>query len=94
MKSFIIQLSLCRYLQKDKVNGPEGNTIYYELAERASDELISEKVKEYISQVVFWKLNYASFLVTSFFSQIHLTEFNIRQLIECLIFINFGRGLA
>ncbi|XP_004487807.1 uncharacterized protein [Cicer arietinum] len=41
-----------RYLQKDKVNGPEGNTIYYELAERASDGPISDKVKEYISQIM------------------------------------------
>uniref|UniRef100_A0A5B6Z8E1 Putative melanoma-associated antigen 8 isoform X2 n=1 Tax=Davidia involucrata TaxID=16924 RepID=A0A5B6Z8E1_DAVIN len=41
-----------RYLQKDKVNGPEGNTLFYELAERALDGTISEKIKEYISQIV------------------------------------------
>ncbi|KAL6342302.1 hypothetical protein AAG906_007516 [Vitis piasezkii] len=41
-----------RYLQKDKVNGPEGNTLFYELAERALDEAISKKIKEYISQIV------------------------------------------
>ncbi|KAK7272721.1 hypothetical protein RJT34_29517 [Clitoria ternatea] len=40
-----------RYLQKDKVNGPEGNIVYYELAERALDGPISNKVKEYISQI-------------------------------------------
>ncbi|WJX23472.1 hypothetical protein P8452_12677 [Trifolium repens] len=41
-----------RYLQKDKVHGPEGNTIYYELAERASAGPIHDKVKEYISQIM------------------------------------------
>ncbi|PNX83688.1 hypothetical protein L195_g039732, partial [Trifolium pratense] len=41
-----------RYLQKDKVHGPEGNTMYYELAERASDEPINNKVKEYITQIM------------------------------------------
>ena len=41
-----------RYLQKDKVNGPEGNTLFYELAERALDEAIGKKIKEYISQIV------------------------------------------
>lgn len=41
-----------RYLQKEKSNGPEGNTLIYELAERALDEPISERIKEYISQVV------------------------------------------
>ncbi|XP_061369344.1 uncharacterized protein LOC133312194 isoform X2 [Gastrolobium bilobum] len=41
-----------RYLQKDKVNGPEGNTLYYELAERALDGLIRDRIKEYISQIV------------------------------------------
>lgn len=52
----LINLFLYRYLQKDKVNGPEGNTVYYELAERALDGSISDKVKEYISQVVFGKV--------------------------------------
>ncbi|KAK7246348.1 hypothetical protein RIF29_41214 [Crotalaria pallida] len=41
-----------RYLQKDKVNGPEGSTVYYELAERALDGPISERIKEYTSQIV------------------------------------------
>ncbi|XP_073309274.1 uncharacterized protein [Primulina huaijiensis] len=41
-----------RYLQKEKVNGPEGNTVYYELAERALDASTNDKIKEYISQIV------------------------------------------
>ncbi|KAG6775999.1 hypothetical protein NC652_014087 [Populus alba x Populus x berolinensis] len=41
-----------RYLQKDKISGPEGNTLVYELAERALDGPVNERVKEYISQVV------------------------------------------
>ncbi|XP_019419434.1 PREDICTED: uncharacterized protein LOC109329963 isoform X1 [Lupinus angustifolius] len=41
-----------RYLQKNKVSGPEGNNIYYELAERALDGPISDKIKEYTSQIV------------------------------------------
>ncbi|XP_028054717.1 uncharacterized protein LOC114258912 isoform X2 [Camellia sinensis] len=41
-----------RYLQKEKTNGPEGNTLFYELAERSLDGPISEKIKEYMSQVV------------------------------------------
>lgn len=41
-----------RYLQKDKVSGPEGNTLFYELAERALDGPVIEKIKEYISQVL------------------------------------------
>ncbi|KAK8466069.1 hypothetical protein PHAVU_009G253100 [Phaseolus vulgaris] len=40
-----------RYLQKDKVNGPEGSTVYYELAERALDAPMSDRVKEHISQI-------------------------------------------
>ncbi|GMN45342.1 hypothetical protein TIFTF001_014525 [Ficus carica] len=40
-----------RYLQKDKVNGPEGNTFFYELAERALDRPVSEKIKEYIEEL-------------------------------------------
>jgi hypothetical protein len=43
---------ICRYLQKDKVSGPEGNTLFYELAERALDGPVNERVKEYISQVL------------------------------------------
>ncbi|XP_073126619.1 uncharacterized protein [Henckelia pumila] len=41
-----------RYLQKEKVKGPEGNTVYYELAERALDTSTNDKIKEYISQIV------------------------------------------
>ncbi|KAL6965072.1 hypothetical protein U1Q18_036130 [Sarracenia purpurea var. burkii] len=41
-----------RYLQKEKANGPEGNTLFYELAERALDGPISQRIKEYISQIV------------------------------------------
>ncbi|KAF3331188.1 melanoma-associated antigen 1 isoform X2 [Carex littledalei] len=41
-----------RYLQKEKVAGPEGNTVMYELAERALDESINSKLKSYIAQVV------------------------------------------
>ncbi|XP_059459717.1 uncharacterized protein LOC132189152 isoform X2 [Corylus avellana] len=41
-----------RYLQKDKVSGPEGNTLFYELAERALDGPVNERVKEYISQLL------------------------------------------
>lgn len=40
-----------RYLQKEKVNGPEGNTVYYELAERALDASINDRIKEYVAQV-------------------------------------------
>ncbi|KAA3468149.1 melanoma-associated antigen 8 isoform X1 [Gossypium australe] len=39
-----------RYLQKDKVSGPEGTTLFYELAERALDGTVSERIKQYISQ--------------------------------------------
>lgn len=41
----------CRYLQKEKANGPEGSTIYYELAERSLDGAIYDKIKDYVSQV-------------------------------------------
>ncbi|PSS26381.1 Non-structural maintenance of chromosomes element like [Actinidia chinensis var. chinensis] len=41
-----------RYLQKEKTNGPEGNTLFYELAERALDGPISERIKDYVSQIV------------------------------------------
>ncbi|CAM0905350.1 unnamed protein product [Alopecurus aequalis] len=41
-----------RYLLKEKIAGPEGHFMTYELAERALDESISSKLKEYISQVV------------------------------------------
>jgi hypothetical protein len=36
---------------KEKVAGPEGHTMMYELAERALDESISGKLKDCISQV-------------------------------------------
>ncbi|XVF39525.1 hypothetical protein PTKIN_Ptkin01aG0041400 [Pterospermum kingtungense] len=41
-----------RYLQKDRVTGPEGTTVFYELAERALDGPVSERIKQYISQVL------------------------------------------
>ncbi|KAL3537012.1 hypothetical protein ACH5RR_000378 [Cinchona calisaya] len=41
-----------RYLQKDKVSGPEGNTLLYEFAERALDDAIKSRIQEYISQIV------------------------------------------
>ncbi|KFK23382.1 hypothetical protein AALP_AAs59400U000400 [Arabis alpina] len=41
-----------RFLQKEKVNGPEGSTLFYDLAERALDPQVSEKVKDYISQIL------------------------------------------
>ncbi|KAL2536558.1 MAGE protein [Forsythia ovata] len=41
-----------RYLQKEKVNGPEGSTLYYELAERALDGALGDRIKEYVSQIV------------------------------------------
>ncbi|CAB4267158.1 unnamed protein product [Prunus armeniaca] len=41
-----------RYLQKDKVSGPEGHTLFYELAERALDAPVSDSIKAYIAQFV------------------------------------------
>ncbi|KAI3741193.1 hypothetical protein L1987_58860 [Smallanthus sonchifolius] len=41
-----------RYLQKDKTNGPEGLTLYYELAERGLHATASSSFKECISQMV------------------------------------------
>ncbi|RLN35368.1 melanoma-associated antigen 1-like [Panicum miliaceum] len=39
-----------RYLLKEKLAGPEGHVVMYELAERALDESISGKLEDYISQ--------------------------------------------
>ncbi|KXG30784.1 hypothetical protein SORBI_3004G241600 [Sorghum bicolor] len=39
-----------RFLLKEKVAGPEGHFMMYELAERALDESISAKIKDHISQ--------------------------------------------
>ncbi|XBJ01274.1 hypothetical protein VPH35_020950 [Triticum aestivum] len=50
--AFFDLVSLPRYLLKEKIAGPEGHSMVYELAERALDESISSKLKEYISQVV------------------------------------------
>lgn len=44
-------LHLDRFLHKEKVSGPEGTTLFYDLAERALDAQVSERVKDYISQV-------------------------------------------
>ncbi|CAN6245713.1 unnamed protein product [Urochloa humidicola] len=41
-----------RYLLKEKLAGPEGHVVVYELAERALDETISGSLKDYISQIV------------------------------------------
>ncbi|GKA10198.1 melanoma-associated antigen 8 isoform X1 [Tanacetum coccineum] len=41
-----------RYLQKDKSNGPEGLTLYYELAERGLNATNSTSFKDCISQIV------------------------------------------
>ncbi|KAG0501994.1 hypothetical protein HPP92_002066 [Vanilla planifolia] len=41
-----------RFLQKGKVNDPEGNTIIYELAERALEGSVNEKLKNYVAQIV------------------------------------------
>ncbi|CAN6203023.1 unnamed protein product [Urochloa humidicola] len=41
-----------RYLLKEKLAGPEGHVVMYELAERALDETISGSLKDYISQIV------------------------------------------
>ncbi|KAI5647424.1 hypothetical protein M9H77_33429 [Catharanthus roseus] len=41
-----------RYLQKEKVSGPEGYTVNYELAERALDGAVIERVKEYVIELV------------------------------------------
>lgn len=49
--AFFDLVSLPRYLLKEKIAGPEGHSMVYELAERALDESISSKLKEYISQV-------------------------------------------
>ncbi|KAL8192448.1 hypothetical protein R6Q57_027633 [Mikania cordata] len=40
-----------RYLQKDKTNGPEGLTLYYELAERGLSATASNSFKESMAQV-------------------------------------------
>ncbi|KAL6560387.1 hypothetical protein OROGR_003946 [Orobanche gracilis] len=40
------------YLQKEKVSGPEGNTVYYELAERALDPPTNDRIKAYVAQIV------------------------------------------
>lgn len=48
-----LNFSTSRYLQKCKVNGPEGNSLFYELAERALDGPVSEEIKDYISEVIF-----------------------------------------
>ncbi|KAL9234270.1 hypothetical protein vseg_009158 [Gypsophila vaccaria] len=41
-----------RYLQKEKVSGAEGNTVMYELAERALDDEVNQKIKDYVSQII------------------------------------------
>ncbi|KAE8679787.1 RNA-binding protein 40-like [Hibiscus syriacus] len=41
-----------RYLQKDKVSGPEGTTLFYVFAERALEGTVSEKIKQHMTQIV------------------------------------------
>ncbi|XP_043705166.1 non-structural maintenance of chromosomes element 3 homolog [Telopea speciosissima] len=41
-----------RYLQKDKVNNVDGSSIVFELAERALDDSVIGRVKEYIGQIM------------------------------------------
>ncbi|CAL5340293.1 unnamed protein product [Camellia sinensis] len=53
-----------RYLQKEKTNGPEGNTLFYELAERSLDGPISEKIKEYMSQMLCEKMSLPQKLIS------------------------------
>lgn len=50
----IFNLICCRYVQKDKSNGPEGLTLYYELAERGLQATTSTSFKECITQVTFY----------------------------------------
>ncbi|WMV49655.1 hypothetical protein MTR67_043040 [Solanum verrucosum] len=45
-------LHIHRYLHKEKVNGPEGNATFYELAERSLDGPINDGMKEHISKIV------------------------------------------
>ncbi|KAK8941904.1 hypothetical protein KSP40_PGU011545 [Platanthera guangdongensis] len=41
-----------RFIQKEKVNGAEGNVIIYELAERALEASVYEKLKDYIVEIL------------------------------------------
>ena len=41
-----------RYIPNDKVNGPEGDMIVYDLAERVLYEVINGKLKESIIKVI------------------------------------------
>lgn len=52
MKMALESLVQQRYLHKEKVSGPEGNVVHYELAERALDEDINNRMKEHISKIV------------------------------------------
>ncbi|WVZ61884.1 hypothetical protein U9M48_011692 [Paspalum notatum var. saurae] len=47
-----LELLVHWYLLKEKLAGPEGHALMYELAERALDESISGVLKDYISQIV------------------------------------------
>ncbi|KAF3453926.1 hypothetical protein FNV43_RR04367 [Rhamnella rubrinervis] len=58
IKQTLEAVVLQRYLHKNKVSGPEGNTTFYELAERALDGPVSEKIKEYISEIVNKEVTY------------------------------------
>eukprot|EP00252_Welwitschia_mirabilis_P021710 TRINITY_DN5646_c0_g1_i1.p1 TRINITY_DN5646_c0_g1~~TRINITY_DN5646_c0_g1_i1.p1 ORF type:complete len:238 (-),score=45.57 TRINITY_DN5646_c0_g1_i1:313-1026(-) len=40
-----------KFIQRNKVSGPEGNFMVYELGERALDETVNGRLKEYITQI-------------------------------------------
>ncbi|XP_057865976.2 uncharacterized protein LOC131073519 [Cryptomeria japonica] len=52
VKQAIETITKQRYIQRERLSGPEGDTIVYELAERALDGIVSGKVKESIMQVI------------------------------------------
>ncbi|KAI4321137.1 hypothetical protein MLD38_034558 [Melastoma candidum] len=52
LKQALHSLVSQRYLQKNRVPGPEGSNFFYELAERALDANVTDKLKKYILQIV------------------------------------------
>ncbi|XP_020553331.1 melanoma-associated antigen B2-like [Sesamum indicum] len=52
MKLALEALVQKRYLQKEKLSSPEGSSLYCELAERALDGTINDRIKQYVSQIV------------------------------------------
>ncbi|XP_047338634.1 melanoma-associated antigen B1 [Impatiens glandulifera] len=51
-KQFLETLVQQRFLMKEKVNGPEGSSLFYELAERSLDVSVSQRIKDHIAQIV------------------------------------------